>query len=113
MSAATGNFTFQSAGDKPTAAEQAYSRSHAIPDILRDAKWEKDDEGNIVGAPALFLEIGDDDFLLLDNFEVIKALRETGMPHQFRVRDGAHTWDFWRETLPSALQFAGELFKKQ
>ncbi len=113
MSAATGNFTFQSAGDKPTAAEQAYSRSHAIPDILRDAKWEKDDEGNIVGAPALFLEIGDDDFLLLDNFEVIKALRETGMPHQFRVRDGAHTWDFWRETLPSALQFVGELFKKQ
>ena len=113
MSAATGNFTFRNAGDKPTAAEQAYSRSHAIPDILRDAKWEKDGEGNVTGAPALFLEIGDDDFLLLDNFEVVKALRETGLPHQFRVRDGAHTWDFWRETLPSALQFVGELFRKQ
>ena len=112
MSAATGNFTFQNAGDEPTAAEQAYSRSHAIPDILRDAKWEKDAEGNVTGAPALFLEIGDDDFLLLDNFEVVKALRETGLPHQFRVRDGAHTWDFWRETLPSALQFIGELFRK-
>lgn len=58
------------------------------------------------------MEIGDDDFLLLDNFEVVKALRETGIPHQFRVRDGAHTWDFWRETLPSALTWISEMFRK-
>ena len=58
------------------------------------------------------MEIGDDDFLLLDNFVVVKALRETGIPHQFRVRDGAHTWDFWRETLPSALTWISEMFRK-
>ena len=112
MSPATGNFTFRGKDENNlTAAEKAYVSAHSIPDILRGLTVAKDERGNVTGQPRLFMEIGDDDFLLLDNFEVIKALRETGIPHQFRVRDGAHTWDFWRETLPSALEFVSESFR--
>lgn len=108
MSAAT----TRNAGENPTPAMQAYIKAHTIPDIVRSLTLVKDEKGNVTGLPRLFLEIGDDDFLLLNNFDLVRALRETGIPHQFRVRDGAHTWDFWRETLPSALQFVSESFRQ-
>ena len=107
MSAATS----RNVGENPTAAQQAFAKAHSIPDIVRGLNVTKDDKGNVVGLPRLFLEIGDDDFLLLNNFELVRALRDTGIPHEFRVRDGAHTWDFWRETLPSALVFISETFR--
>ena len=112
MSPATSASSFRRAeGTTLSDAERTYLREHSIADIVRDLKLVKNEKGEVIGQPRLFIEIGDDDFLLLNDFEVVKALRETGIPHQFRVRDGAHTWDFWRETLPSALVWISEMFR--
>ena len=32
-------------------------------------------------------------------------MREKGVKHEFRVRDGDHNWDYWRSALPSVLEF--------
>jgi hypothetical protein len=34
-------------------------------------------------------------------------MREQGIPHEYRVRNGAHTWDYWHSALPEALRFIG------
>ncbi len=33
------------------------------------------------------------------------ALKKGEVPHEFRVRDGGHTWTYWRESLPGVLRF--------
>ena len=41
------------------------------------------------------------------------ALMEKGVPHEFRVRDGAHTWTYWRTGIIDALAFIGQSFHQQ
>ena len=41
---------------------------------------------------AWFVDCGDDDFLLDRNIEFYQAMRNAGVPCQFRVRDGGHDW---------------------
>ena len=42
-----------------------------------------------------FVDCGDDDFLLDRNIEFFQAMRNAGIPCQFRVRDGGHTSEYW------------------
>ena len=59
-----------------------------------------------------FIDVGDDDFLLENNFDFIKALHKQRIPHQLRVRDGGHTWQYWQQALYIALPFISEGFGK-
>lgn len=59
-----------------------------------------------------YIDCGDDDFLYKGNAALHVALRDRGIPHEFRVRDGGHTWTYWRTALPSVLQFVGQSFKR-
>ena len=52
-----------------------------------------------------YIDCGDDDFLGEGNCLVHIAMRKNEIPHEFRVRDGAHTWTYWREALPKVLEF--------
>jgi enterochelin esterase-like enzyme len=52
-----------------------------------------------------YIDCGDDDFLYEGNALVHVALKKGEVPHEFRVRDGAHTWTYWRESLPEVLRF--------
>ncbi|MDR2408474.1 MAG: esterase family protein, partial [Bacteroidales bacterium] len=54
---------------------------------------------------AWFVDCGDDDFLLDRNIEFTQAMRKAGIPCEFRVRDGGHTWEYWHSALYSCLQF--------
>ena len=56
----------------------------------------------------LFLDCGDDDWLLPANIEFFKLARLTGASCELRVRDGGHTWEYWRSALPMALEFFGQ-----
>lgn len=58
----------------------------------------------------IMLDCGDDDFLTDDNCRMHIHLNKLGIKHEFRMRDGAHTWPYWRTGLPDALQFIGESF---
>ncbi len=60
----------------------------------------------------IYFDCGDDDFLTLGNAELHKALLLKGIPHEYRVRDGAHTWPYWRESLPVGLKFISDSFWK-
>lgn len=52
-----------------------------------------------------YIDCGDDDFLGEGNCLVHIAMRKNEIPHEFRIRDGAHTWTYWREALPKVLEF--------
>ncbi len=57
-----------------------------------------------------YIDCGDDDFLYEGNSLVHIAMREREIPHEFRVRDGAHSWTYWRESLPVVLEFVSQAF---
>lgn len=57
-----------------------------------------------------FIDCGDDDFLYEGNSLVHIAMRKKEIPHEFRIRDGAHNWTYWRESLPVVLSFVSDTF---
>ena len=57
-----------------------------------------------------YIDCGDDDFLFEGNSLVHIAMRKREIPHEFRIRDGAHTWTYWRESLPVVLEFVSMSF---
>ncbi len=60
-----------------------------------------------------WIDCGDDDFLIKGNCLLHIALTEKGVPHEFRVRDGAHNWTYWRTGITDALQFIGDSFHQK
>ncbi len=52
-----------------------------------------------------YIDCGDDDFLSEGNSLVHIAMKKKGVPHEFRVREGAHNWQYWRTALPAVLEF--------
>lgn len=57
-----------------------------------------------------YIDDGDDDFLYEGNCLVHIAMRKRDIPHEFRIRDGGHTWTYWRESLPDVLKFVSQAF---
>jgi len=54
---------------------------------------------------AWYLDCGDDDYLYEDSSLLHLAMKKKGVKHEYRVRDGAHTWKYWKESLPNVLGF--------
>ena len=52
-----------------------------------------------------YIDCGDDDFLYEGNSLLHIAMRKNEIPHEFRVREGGHTWTYWRTALPQVLEF--------
>jgi enterochelin esterase-like enzyme len=59
-----------------------------------------------------WIDCGDDDFLTNGNCMLHLILSKKKVPHEFRVRDGAHTWTYWRTGITDALAFIGESFRR-
>jgi len=57
-----------------------------------------------------FIDCGDDDFLYEGNSLVHIAMRKKEIPHEFRIRNGEHSWTYWRESLPVVLSFISDAF---
>ena len=57
-----------------------------------------------------YIDCGDDDFLFEGNSLVHIAMTKKRVPHEYRVRDGAHNWTYWRESLPEVLRFVSQAF---
>lgn len=58
-----------------------------------------------------YFDIGDDDSLYKGNMAIHGLMSDKGVPHEFRMRDGAHTWNYWRTGLGDALRFIGRNLK--
>ncbi|HET6559984.1 MAG TPA: alpha/beta hydrolase-fold protein, partial [Prolixibacteraceae bacterium] len=57
-----------------------------------------------------YIDCGDDDFLYEGNSLLHIAMKKKEVPHEFRVREGAHNWTYWREALPTVLEFVSMSF---
>lgn len=57
-----------------------------------------------------YIDCGDDDRLSAGNSFVHMAMMEKQVPHEYRVRDGGHTWTYWRASLPKVLEFVSASF---
>jgi len=60
-----------------------------------------------------WIDCGDDDFLTKGNSLLHIALVDKAVPHEYRVRDGAHNWTYWRTGIVDALAFIGDSFRQK
>jgi len=59
-----------------------------------------------------YIDCGDDDFLYKGNAALHVLLRNRQIKHEYRVRDGGHTWIYWRTGIVEGLKFIGEGFHR-
>lgn len=59
-----------------------------------------------------YLDCGDDDFLYKGNSALHVLMRDLGVPHEYRVRNGDHSWAYWRSGITAGLKFIGENFNR-
>lgn len=114
LSAATGPLTLddtkaQLKRSKPdityTDAEvEAYYKRQSVLELVKNVP---DDQKKAV---RWYIDCGDDDFLYEGNSLVHIAMRKKEIPHEFRTRDGAHNWTYWRTALPVVLEFVTKGF---
>jgi S-formylglutathione hydrolase FrmB len=57
-----------------------------------------------------YIDCGDDDFLYKNNSLIHLKMRTKGVKHEFRIRDGAHNWTYWRSALPKVFEFISQKF---
>ena len=85
-------------------AMRAYWKQHSAIDLVNSLPVEK------TRSVRWYIDCGDDDFLYEGNALLHVAMRKKEIPHEFRVRNGGHTWTYWREALPEVLEFVSMSF---
>ena len=66
---------------------------------------------NKIKSVRYYFDCGDDDFLYRGNAATHVLLKNLGIPHEFRIRDGHHNWIYWRSGISDALAFIGQSFR--
>ncbi len=61
---------------------------------------------------ALIIDCGLDDFLIETNRQMHQLLLESGTPHEYIERPGAHTWPYWTAALPVHLLFIDKYLRR-
>ena len=74
-----------------------YSRANDVFGLLDTVSKET--------APRFFIDCGDDDFCLNGALQFFQRARGKGLSCELRVRNGVHSWDYWRVSLVMALDF--------
>lgn len=59
-----------------------------------------------------YIDCGDEDTLLHGNNLIHEIFMRNKIKHEFRVRDGGHTWPYWRTSLPEVLEFISLSFNR-
>jgi len=59
-----------------------------------------------------YIDCGDDDFLYKGNSQLHIQMRDLGITHEYRVRQGGHEWPYWRTGLYDGLKYMGEKFRR-
>jgi S-formylglutathione hydrolase FrmB len=113
LSASTGPLTLKDAGEwldrrsdqKYTDAEkEKYFKTYSALELVNTMTVDQ------LKSVRWYIDCGDDDFLYEGNSLIHIALRKKEIPHEFRVRNGGHTWTYWRESLPVVLEFVSIAF---
>jgi enterochelin esterase-like enzyme len=111
-----------SAGTGPLTLDETKTRlrigNPAMPDSLIEKFYKRQSVVQLVNnwpdsvkkSVRWYIDCGDDDFLYEGNSLVHIAMRKREIPHEFRIRNGAHNWTYWRESLPEVLTFISQAF---
>ncbi len=60
------------------------------------------------------IDCGDDEEQLnITNDDLHVLMRQQNLSHSYRVRNGAHSWDYWHASLPEAFRFIADGFHQQ
>jgi len=86
------------------ADKEAYLKKYSVLSLIENIQ---DDQKKAV---RWYIDCGDDDFLYEGNSLAHIAMRKKEIPHEFRIRDGGHTWSYWRTSLPAVLEFVSMSF---
>lgn len=81
-------------------------RANAPIDLIKSGDAKQ------LGSVRFYIDCGDDDFLIKGNMQLHATMIDAGIPHEFRVRDGGHTWTYWRTALPEVFRFVGQSFRR-
>jgi len=112
LSAATGYLNLDAARaaitkNNPNVADTAIATFYKRYSVLPLMEAMPEDQKKAV---RWFIDCGDDDFLYEGNGLVHNLMRKKEIPHEYRVRDGAHNWTYWRGSLPTVLEFVSQAF---
>jgi enterochelin esterase-like enzyme len=112
LSAGTGPLTLEDAKtrlrrDNPNMADTTIASFYKRQSVLSLIDALPADQKRAV---RWYIDCGDDDFLYEGNSLVHIAMRKKEIPHEFRIRDGAHNWTYWRTSLPAVLEFVSMSF---
>lgn len=96
-----------------------FGKTTAVADRL-DAHYRENSIYNIIKKGPVeplrsiqyYIDCGDKDFLIKGNMALHSLMIDQEIPHEFRVREGAHSWSYWRSALPSVLAFVGAVFHR-
>lgn len=59
----------------------------------------------------IYIDTGDDEQTLAISNEALHIhMRNHHFPHEYRVRNGGHTFTYWREAMPNGLRFVNDAF---
>ena len=83
---------------------QSYFENHNAISLIKKTESAK------LKSIRWFIDCGDDDFLYEGNSLAHIALRKKEISHEYRVRNGGHSWTYWRESLPEVLKFVSDAF---
>lgn len=115
LSASTGPLNMEEAkkwlerfNQKATDAQmEAWYKQYSALEMVNNMP---DDQKKGDKAVRWYIDCGDDDFLFEGNSLIHIAMRKKEIPHEFRIRDGAHNWNYWRSALPTVLEFISVSF---
>ncbi|GHT38201.1 endo-1,4-beta-xylanase [Bacteroidia bacterium] len=106
LSATTGNW-LRDEGKATPAQLEAYKKKHNLENLINTAS---DKDLDAIKKVRWYISCGDDDFLYKDNCEMHILFRDKNIPHEYRVKDGGHTWTYWRMELAEVLEFVSKSF---
>jgi putative tributyrin esterase len=59
----------------------------------------------------VIIDCGTDDFLIEVNREMHRRLLYSNVPHDYTERPGAHTWEYWQNSLPYHMLYFQKILK--
>ena len=99
-------------GKRQTDGYHATYKANSIQEMIKAMDvYQAPQDWRVPGLPSFTIDCGDDDFLIQNNIDLVKIMNEKKIPVEFRVRDGGHTWSYWRESLALALGAVGRKFR--
>ena len=81
-------------------------------------RWEENSIINMVyllkpNSIALTIDCGSSDFLFEANKALHEKLLDRNIPHDFTVRPGSHTWEYWGNSINYQVLFFSRFFNKE